>query len=66
ENVYNIDETGVILSIPNSIKVLISKNDIQGSYRGARVKRTMVTAIKYISADGRCLNPIIVWPALTY
>jgi hypothetical protein len=45
ENVYNMDETGVMLSKPNSIKVLVSKDNPQ-DYRGARVKRTTVTAIE--------------------
>lgn len=44
ENVYNMDETGVMLSMPGSVKVLVSKHDKRG-YRGARVKRTSVTAI---------------------
>lgn len=69
-----MDETGVMLSMPNSVKVLVGKNDMRGgrrggrrsSRRGARVKRTMVTAIECISADGRCLNPMVIWPASTY
>jgi hypothetical protein len=65
ENVYNMDETGVMLSMLNSVKVLVGKDDIRG-YRGARVKRTMVTGVECISADGRCLNPMIIWPALTH
>ncbi|KAF2003874.1 hypothetical protein P154DRAFT_400003, partial [Amniculicola lignicola CBS 123094] len=59
-NVYNIDETGVMLSMPGSVKVLMSKSDLR-NYRGARVKRTTVTAIECISADGRYLNPIVIW-----
>ncbi|KAF2647103.1 DDE-domain-containing protein [Lophiostoma macrostomum CBS 122681] len=65
ENVYNMDETGVMLSMLNSIKVLIGKDDTRG-YRGARVKRTMITAVECISADGRCLDPMIIWPASTH
>jgi hypothetical protein len=65
ENVYNIDETGVMLSMLNSVKVLVSKDDTH-AYRGARVKRTMVTTVECISVDGRCLNPIIIWPAKTH
>jgi hypothetical protein len=65
ENVYNIDETKVMLSIPGSVKVLISKHDIR-DYKGARVKRTTVTTIKYISDDNRYLNLMIIWPASTY
>jgi len=65
ENVYNMDETGVMLSMLNSIRVLVSKADMQ-RYRGARVKRTMVTAVECISADGRYLDPMIIWPASTH
>jgi hypothetical protein len=65
ENVYNMDETGVMLSMLNSVKVLVGKDDIRSS-RGARVQRTMVTAVECISADGRCLNPMIIWPASTH
>lgn len=65
ENVYNMDETGVMLSMLGSIKVLVSKDDIR-NYRGARVKRTMVTSIECISGDGRYLNPMIIWPASTH
>jgi hypothetical protein len=43
ENVCNKDETGVLLSVLSSLKVLVSRDDLR-SYRGARVKRTLVTA----------------------
>lgn len=65
ENVYNMDETGVMLSMPGSVKVLVGKDD-KRRYRGARVKRTQVTSIECISADGRYLNPMIIWPASTH
>jgi hypothetical protein len=55
ENVYNMDETGVMLSMLGSVKVLVGKADTR-TYRGARVKRTMVTAVECISGDGRYLN----------
>ena len=54
-----MDETGVILSMLGSVKVLVSKYN-KRDYRGARVKRTSVTAIECISGDGRYLNPIII------
>ncbi len=63
ENVYNMDETGVILSMPGSVKVLVGKDD-KRKHRGVQVKRTIVTAIE--CADGRYLNPIIIWPASTH
>jgi hypothetical protein len=65
ENVYNTDETGVMLSMLGSVKVLVGKDD-KRKHRGARVKRTTVTAVKCISADGRYLNPMIIWPATTH
>jgi hypothetical protein len=65
ENVYNMDETGVMLSMPGSIKVLVAKDD-RRKHRGVRIKRTSVTAIECISADGRYLKPMIIWPASTH
>jgi DDE superfamily endonuclease len=65
ENVYNMDETGVMLCMLNSVKVLVSKDD-RRDYRGAGVKRTTVTAIECISGNGRSLLPMIIWPANTH
>jgi hypothetical protein len=65
ENVYNMDETGVMLSMLGSVKVLVGKDD-ERKHRGTRVKRTTVTAVECISADGRYLNPMIIWPATTH
>jgi hypothetical protein len=55
ENAYNIDKTSVMLSMLGSVKVLIGKDNKQ-KHRGARVKRTTVTTIECISADGRYLK----------
>ena len=65
ENVYNMDETGVMLSMLGSVKVLVGKGELR-DYKGAGVKRTMVTAIECIGADGRSLLPLIIWPASTH
>ncbi|RII24871.1 hypothetical protein CUC08_Gglean005686 [Alternaria sp. MG1] len=65
ENVYNMDETGVMLSMLGSVKVLVGKDD-RRNYRGGGVKRTMITAVECVSADGRALLPLIVWPASTH
>jgi hypothetical protein len=65
ENVYNIDETGVMLSMLGSVKVLLGKDDPR-DYKGAVVKRISVTAIECISANGRFLLPMIIWPATTH
>jgi len=66
DNVYNMDETGIMLSKLNSVKVLVSKENKKRGYRGARVKRATVTAIECVSASGRYLNPMIIWPASTH
>lgn len=65
ENVYNMDETRVILSMLGSVKVLVGKDDVR-DYRGARVERKIVTAIECISTDGSCLKPMVIWLAATH
>jgi hypothetical protein len=60
-----MDETGIMLSMLGCVKVLVGKDGIR-NYRGTRVKRTTVTAIECISADGRYLDPMIIWPASTH
>jgi hypothetical protein len=62
---YNINETGVMLSMPSSVKVLINKYNKQ-DYKDIRVKRTSVTAIEYINSDSKYLNLIIIWLTSTY
>lgn len=54
-----------MLSMLSSVKVLVGKDD-ERDYRGAGVKRTMVTAVECICGDGTALLPLIIWPALTY
>ena len=65
KNVWNMDETGVMLSKLNSVKVLMSKDNQRG-YRRARVKRTTVTAVECVSGEGKFLDPMIIWPASTH
>jgi hypothetical protein len=57
--VYNINKTKVILSILSSIKVLISKYNMQ-DYKSARVKCTIVIIIEYINNNSKYLNLIII------
>jgi len=59
ENIYNIDKTRVLLSVLNSLKVLVGKNELR-NYRGARVKRTLITVIECIFVYGRYLYPLII------
>ena len=65
ENVYNMDETGVQLSVLGTQKVLVSREDVSGC-RGTGVKRDLITAVECIAADGRSLAPLIVWPSVTH
>jgi hypothetical protein len=64
QKIRNMDETGVMLSMLNSIKVLVPIEDPR-DYRGTIVNRKSITAIECISADGRVLPPMIIWPATT-
>jgi hypothetical protein len=65
ENMYNMDETGVMLCKLNSVKVVVGKDDLRG-YRGAEVNREQITAIECVSGDGKLLHPMIVWPASSH
>ena len=65
DNVYNMDETGCQMSVPVSEKVLVSKEDMSNS-RGAAINRKLITAVECISATGKFLAPLIVWPAKTH
>jgi hypothetical protein len=65
ENAYSVDETGILLSVLNSLKVLAGRHELK-THRGACVKRTLITAIECISADSRHLKPLIIWPATTH
>lgn len=65
ENVYNMDETGVLLGKLGSLKVLVGKNELR-NYRGASSKRTLITAIECISVTGNSLNPLVIWPSATH
>jgi len=65
ENVYNMDETGVLLSVLNFLKVLVSRDDLR-KHRAVAVKRTLVSAVECISADGKCIHSLVIWPVATY
>ena len=65
ENTCSVDETGILLSILNSLNVLAGRHELK-THRGTRVKRTLITAIECISADSRYLKPLIIWPATTH
>lgn len=59
-NIYNMDETDIMLSMLGSVKVLVGKDDLR-NYRGVGVKRTMITAVECISCGSRYLHPLIIW-----
>ncbi len=56
ENVYNMDETGILPNAPTSLKVLTDRDDTR-TYRGASIQRVLVTAIECVLADGRSPRP---------
>jgi hypothetical protein len=60
-----MDETGVLLAILNSLKVLVSSNDLR-KYRGTGKDRTRIMVIECISADFKVLLPLVIWPASTH
>lgn len=62
KNVYNMDETGVMLCMRGSAKVLLGQDDLR-NYRGAGVMCTMITAVECISCHGLYLSPLIISPA---
>jgi hypothetical protein len=64
ENVYNMDETGNLLSNLTTRKYVLHAADTR-QYRGATVKRQLVTTIECIPADGKPLSPLVIWPAAT-
>jgi hypothetical protein len=47
KNIYNINKTVVLLSVLNSLKVLINKTKLR-NYKGVKVKRTLIIIIKYV------------------
>ena len=65
ENIYNYNKTKVILLMLGFVKVLINKNNKQ-DYQNIQIKQITVTAIKYISIDGKYLIPIIIWLAIIH
>ena len=65
KNVYNMNETDIMLFKLNFIKVLVDKNNKQG-YKDVCVKRTMITVIECVSAVSRYLNLMIIWSATTH
>jgi hypothetical protein len=58
-NINRLFAYRVLMSSLVSLKVLVGKDDMR-DYRGAGVKRTLITAIECISADGRYLFPLII------
>jgi hypothetical protein len=65
EDVYNMDEIGILSSVLTSRKFLVGTDDVT-RYRGAGVKRQTVTAIECVSADSRYLDPLVIWLSSTH
>ena len=59
ENVYNLGETKNLLSNLTSREYVLHAAD-RRKYRGATIKRQLVTTIECISAAGECLSPLVI------
>ena len=55
-----MDETSVMLSDLDTVKVLIARSDKE-QRRSRVLKRTIITAVECVSADGRFLPPLIIF-----
>lgn len=64
--VYGIHES-FARHLVSLLAVLTSlRDDDSQDYRGAGVKRTIITVIECISANDRSLLSMIIWPVTTY
>ena len=59
ENVYNMNETKIMLNMLDFVKVLVNKNDLR-NYKNANVKRTMITIIECVNANDKSLLFLII------
>jgi hypothetical protein len=64
-NTYNMDETGVMLSVMKTKKGLCATDDTR-QYRGTPTDRELVTAVECISMDGFTLKPMIIMKAKSH
>lgn len=60
-----MNETDVLLNVLNSLKVLMSKQDLMNC-KDTAVKRTLVIIIKCIFADKKLLSSLIIWFTFTH
>lgn len=62
-NVSTMDETGVLPSVLGSPRYLVSAEMLK-THGGTDTKRTLITAVECISADGRSLPLLIIFPGV--
>lgn len=62
-NVSDTDETGALLSVLGFSKYLIN-SEMQKTNRGTRLQGTLTTAVECISANGRSLPFLIIFPGV--
>ena len=65
ENIYNMNETEIMLFMFNSVKILVNKKNTR-NYKNNYVKRESVTVIKCINVDDKYLNSLIIWSVIIY
>lgn len=59
-----MDETGVMFSVLGALKVVVDRDELR-AMRPSCVQWTLITAVECVSADGRYLHPLSIWPAAT-
>ena len=60
ENIYNMDETGIQLSIGQKVKAFID-HDQKDVYSIQDGNWELITVIETVSADGLCLQPSVIF-----
>jgi len=60
ENIYNMDEKGIQLSIGQKVKAFID-HDQKDVYSIQDGNWELITVIETVSADGSCLQPLVIF-----
>jgi hypothetical protein len=65
ENIYNMDETGIMLGIQNRMRCVVDIN-VKNRIRKSSQTRESATIIECISASGMVLSPMVIIAAKTH
>ncbi len=59
KNVYNMNETRVLLSVLSFLKILINKNDLR-KHKAIAIKRILIIVIECIFTNDRYLHSLTI------